>query len=107
MLLQCSVCLERSNSNAKESLKPHKIPKYPWQVVATDLFCFDNNDYVVIVDYHSMFFVVHKLNGTKRQSIITKCIFSSCGIQETVVSDNGPKYAEQEFSDFVREWDSF
>lgn len=53
LILNCSVCLKRRNSNAKEPLQPHKIPEYPWQSVATVLFSWEGNDYVIVVDYYS------------------------------------------------------
>jgi hypothetical protein len=36
MVSKCIVCLEHRNSNPKEPLKPHEIPTYAWQVVASD-----------------------------------------------------------------------
>ena len=38
LVLNCSTCLEHRSSNPKESLMPHIIPEYPWQIVGTDLF---------------------------------------------------------------------
>ncbi|VDI07841.1 Hypothetical predicted protein [Mytilus galloprovincialis] len=107
MVLKCSVCLERRNSNAKEPLEPHKIPQYPWQVVATDLFYWNNADYIIIVDYYSLYLEVHKLHGTTSTTVINKLkgTFSRLGIPETVVSDNGPQYSSQEFSEFANKWD--
>ena len=107
MVLNCTVCLEHRNANCKEPMEPHDIPKYPWQVVATDLFHFDNNDYVVVVDYYSTYFDVFKLNSTKSVHVINKLkgTFSRFGIPETVVSDNGPQFSCQEFTDFSKKWD--
>jgi hypothetical protein len=34
----CPVCAEYRCSNQKEPMFPHEIPKYPWQIVATDMF---------------------------------------------------------------------
>ncbi|XP_063448166.1 uncharacterized protein K02A2.6-like [Mytilus trossulus] len=107
MVLKCSVCLERRNSNVKEPSEPHKIPQYPWQVVATDLFYWNNADYIVIVDYYSLYLEVHKLYGTTSTTVINKLkgTFSRLGIPETVVSDNGHQYSSQEFSEFAKKWD--
>ncbi|VDI36808.1 Hypothetical predicted protein [Mytilus galloprovincialis] len=104
MVFKCSVCLERRNYNAKESLEPHKIPQYPWQIVATDLFYWNNADYIVIVDYYILYLEVHKLHGTTSTTVINKLkgTFSRLGIPETVVSDNGPQYSSQEFSEFAK-----
>lgn len=41
MMLNCPVTLERGKSNAKEPLKPHDIPDYPWQTVTNDLILWE------------------------------------------------------------------
>lgn len=104
MVLNCTVCLEHRNANCKEPMEPHDFPKYQWQVVATDLFHFDNNDYVVVVAYYSTYFDVLKLNSIKSIHVINKLkgTFSRFGIPETVVSDNGPQCFCQEFTDFSK-----
>ncbi|CAG2222040.1 unnamed protein product [Mytilus edulis] len=50
---------------------------------------------------------VHKLHGTTSTTVINKLkgTFSRLGIPETVVSDNGPQYSSQEFSEFANKWD--
>ena len=52
----CPICLEFRNSNPKVSLVPRDILNYPWQNVATDLFTFNGQDYIVVVDYFSRYF---------------------------------------------------
>jgi hypothetical protein len=44
----------------------HEIPSYPWQAIASDLFTWDDKDYVLFVDYYSRYFEVFKLNNTHR-----------------------------------------
>ncbi|XP_033763408.1 uncharacterized protein K02A2.6-like [Pecten maximus] len=107
LVSQCPVCVKHSYCNAKEPLKPHPIPVYPWQVVATDLFECDNKDYIVVVDYYSCYFEVAHLHSTTSRAVINelKPIFSRFGIPEKVVSDNGPHYSSQEFVEFSRQYD--
>ena len=106
MIQDCDVCLERRYSNPKEPLTQHKVPLYPWQVVGSDLFTWDGQDYVVVVDYYSRYFEVGKLKGTRACHVIAemKKFFSTHGIPETVISDNGPQYASEEFRDFARSY---
>lgn len=106
MVSKCIVCLEHRNSNPKEPLKPHEIPTYAWQVVASDLFCLNQENYLVIVDFYSRYFEVEKLGSTS-QAVITrlKGIFARYGIPEQFVSDNGPQYNSQEFANFAKGWD--
>ena len=86
---------------------PFRIPSHKWEVVATDLFMLDNSDYLVIVDYHSRFFEVTKLQDTKIPTVIThiKSIFARHGIPSEVISDNGPQYCSRELKRFANQWE--
>ena len=60
---------------------------------ATDIFYFDGDSYLLIVDYLSRFPVVRKLtvhNSAAHVSSQMKLIFSEYGWMETIISDNGP-----------------
>ena len=71
-----------------------KLPKHPWERIATDLFELNKQPYLLLVDYYSCYPEVIKLNSTTSTSVITamKSVFSRHGIPHTVVSDNGPQY---------------
>ena len=72
-----------------------QLPKYPWQVVGTDLFEIDGVHYLLTVDYFSRYPEVIKLTSTTSAAVIRalKSVFSRHGIPETVQSDNGPQYS--------------
>lgn len=103
MILTCTTCLTHRNSKPREPLNMTEVPEYPWQVVATDLFTWEDQDFLVVVDYYSRYFEIFKLQNTTSQSIISKLqeSFSRNGIPEKVVSDNGPQYSSHEFRDFA------
>ena len=103
---QCSVCAERQPSNAKEPLSSHEIPSRPWQKVATDLFQWNGNNYMVTVDYYSRFFEIDQLTTTTSSAVVHKLSvhFARHGVPEIVVSDNGPQYSSEEFSVFAKKW---
>ena len=69
-----------------------KVPIYPWTKVMTDIFHFENDSYLLIINYTSRFSVVCKLTSTTVQQVASqmKLIFSEYGWPETIVSDNGP-----------------
>ena len=48
---KCLTCQEYRNAQQKEPLRPHDIPVRPWQMVATDMFVWNNTNYVLVVDY--------------------------------------------------------
>ncbi len=76
-------------------------------MIATDLFVWNETNYVVVVDYYSRYFEVGRLRDTKATTVINKIksFLSRHGIVEKVISDNGPQYASEEFKQFAREWD--
>ena len=103
----CDICLERRNAIPKEPMLPHPIPERPWQVIATDLFKWNNMDYIVAVDYYSRYFEVEKITSLTSAAVIQKlkAMFSRFGISQAVLSDNGPCYSSQEFKNFAKTWD--
>ena len=86
---------------------PHCIPDRPWQVVATDLFTWNNEDYIVTVDYYSRYFELDKLHSTSSAAVVhnLKAAFARHGIVETLISDNGPCYISKEFESFEKAWE--
>lgn len=75
--------------------------------MGTDLFLFDNKNYLIIVDYYSNFWEIDYLSDTKSTTVIKtlKAHFARQGIPYIVISDNGPLYASQEFRKFSRLWE--
>ena len=72
LVSNCDICLKHRYSNNKEPLQPHPIPDYLWQVVATDLFEWDNKNFLIVSDYYSRFFKVVQLRDTKSKTVIQK-----------------------------------
>ena len=92
IVTNCSTCQELRSGNPREPMLPHEIPQYPWQIVATDLFLWNDVNYIVVVDYYSRYWEIASLRSTTSTAVIEKLkqIFSRHGIPETVKSDNGP-----------------
>ena len=88
---KCLTCQENRNAQQKEPLRPHDIPVRLWQMVAIDLFLWNNTNYVLVVDYYSNYFEIAQLASTKSSTMIQhiKSIYARHGIPETVISDNG------------------
>ena len=107
MVQSCHTCIKHRNKQQKEPLLSHEVPHKPWQKVGTDLFKWENHDYVLVADYYSKFIEFHILPDTKSSTVVTyiKSIFSRHGIPEEVISDNGPQYASKEFAKFAEKWE--
>ena len=67
-----------------------EIPIHPWTKLATDIFHFEGESYLLPVDYTSHFLVICKLNSMTAQHVINhfKLIFLEYGWSDTLVSDN-------------------
>ena len=93
-------------SKKKEPLKPHELPTKPWQKIGTDLFEYANKNYLVIMDYYSLWPEVYQLKNANTECVIeaTKEAFSRHGIAEEVISDNGPQFSAFKYKHFAKEW---
>ena len=103
----CSICNTLRPSQCREPLKSHEVPERPWSRVATDLFSHKGENFIVIVDYYSNFIEMERIATTSSRSVIQvlKKTFSRHGIPESLVSDNGPAYASEEFHEFASKWE--
>lgn len=101
----CSTCA-REFVPHPEPLIPTPLPEFPWQQVASDLFSFKGESYIVVTDYYSRYPEVLKLRDTTSKGVIDaiKAIFSRHGIPEILVSDNGPQYSSELFVKFAAEY---
>ena len=51
----------------------------PWDVIGADVFHLNNKNYLCIVDYHSKFLVIKRMEGLSAESLIAavKIIFEN------------------------------
>ena len=77
----------------------HDIPLRPWEVLGADIFLLNKKNYLCIVDYHSKFPIVKRLEGLSAESLITKIkvIFSEYGIPQKLMSDAGTNLISDKF----------
>ena len=103
----CSVCNIFQPSQGREPLNTYEIPVRPWNKVATDLFSLNGDNFIITVDYYSNFIEMECIKSTSSQSVIQalKMTFGCHGIPESLVSDNGPAYASDEFHKFAVQWE--
>ena len=105
MVKGCAAGQHHQASNPKETIIQQEALR-PWEVVSSDLYYWNNVNYLVLVDYYFSYFVLRKLSSTRSPDIISKLktIFSEFGIPRNLVSDNGPQYASQDFKNFSKEY---
>ena len=101
----CTECA-KSNPPRPEPLLSTPLPTLPWQRVGRDLFEWKGATYLLIVDYFSRWIEIAKLQPATSSSVIghMQSIFARYGIPEVIVSDNGPQYSSEVFSQFARDY---
>ena len=109
LILNCQLCLKYSKSKNKSTPPTalgHEVPTVPWSKVATDIFHYESQLYLLIVDYTSRFPIVRRLKSMSAQNITEhfKSIFSEYGWPDTLVSDNGPCYVAEMFTNLMKEY---
>ncbi|XP_011670764.1 uncharacterized protein K02A2.6-like [Strongylocentrotus purpuratus] len=103
----CSVCQEYKPSQPHETLLQHEIPTRSWQVLGTDLFHFEGNNYLIIADYFSKFPFIRKMPQECTSAAVvnaTRQVFAEQGVPERIVSDNGRHFDSSTYRDFATQW---
>ena len=107
MIKNCSICQENLPAQPKETLQSHDIPSRAWGIVGTDLFNYNNHEYLIIADYYSKFAIILRMSGPTTSNMVIstmKQIFFEHGIPSRVVSDNGPQYSSEAFKGCAQRW---
>ena len=101
----CPICCEFQNQPA-EPLIPSTHPALPWQKVASGLFKWKGDTYLLVIGYFSKFIEISKLRNETSEEVIChlKSIFARHGIPQQLFSDNGPQYSSTEFSNFSKRY---
>ena len=81
---------------------PRELPLVAWSLLELDLFTFENSTFLLIVDITSRFPVVRILSNESTRSVLNalKGVYCDFGLPKRVLTDNGPCFRSQEFSEF-------
>ena len=67
----CKECLTNSRGNSKEPMMSHQTATSPWQIIATDLFEFHGDTYVLVADqFRKMAFIRNLSRNTRSKKVI-------------------------------------
>ena len=86
----------------KEKIIHHDTPLRPWEVLGTDIFHLNNKNYLYIIDYHSKFPVIKRMEGLSTESLnaTTMVTFAEYGIPHRLMSETGTNLIPEKFKSF-------
>ena len=97
----CTTCLKFSAQKptclSNRQYAGHEIPVNPWSKLASDIFYFEGDSYLLIVDYTSFFPIIRKLSSMTIKAIAhnMQAIFAKYGWPNTLVTGNRPYYTSK------------
>ena len=103
LITNCTTCLKFSSQKPtclfNGQFAGHEIPIHPWSKLASDIFYFEGDSYLLIVDYTSQFPITRKLSSMTGKAIAhhMQAIFAKYRWSNTLVTDNGCCYTSKEF----------
>ncbi|XP_055714322.1 uncharacterized protein K02A2.6-like [Phlebotomus papatasi] len=95
-------------TGAKSPVKTHlaswPLSTRPWQRVHIDYAKYKNAHYLLVIDAFSKWPEIFKVTTTTTSQTISKLteIFARHGLAETLVSDNGTQFVNEEFAKFCK-----
>ena len=101
----CTSCQSVKHAPPVAPMHPWIWPTTPWQRIHVDYAGpFQGKMYFVVVDAHSKWPEVFEMNNTSATKTITilRHLFSCYGLPNQLVSDNGPQFVSEEFSEFMK-----
>lgn len=104
-LQNCSTCQKFQAKKSKEPLMPHDIPNIPFHKVGSDIFEWEGQSYLLIMDYYSKWIDYRKLKNKSATEVIDKWmeLFSLYGIPKTIIADNNP-FNSNQCKIFAKNW---
>ena len=103
----CEICRKyQENKVIKDPLMSHDTGTTPWSKIGVDICYFDNRTILVTSDYYSNYITVRRLRNQGTDDVINELlgIFSTHGLPENIVCDNGPQFREK-FLKFTKDHD--
>ena len=101
---ECAACRSQRAQPPPAPLHPWPWPSEPWSRLHLDfLGPFQNKYYLIIIDAHTKWIEVEKVNSTSASVVINRLrrLFARFGLPKRIVSDNGPPFSSVEFEVYL------
>ena len=100
----CAACQENRKAPPVAPLHPWEWPTKPWLRVHADYAGpFLGHMFLILIDAHSKWMEVYPTSSSTSTTTIEKLrqCFSTLGLPEQLVTDNGPSFTSEEFRQFM------
>ena len=90
-----------------EPLCPSPFPEKPWQVLGTYMLYSQSVDYLIVIEYFSLFIEIAELRKNKTATEVIralKAIFARHGIPENVPSNNELPLNSADYTRLAKKW---
>ena len=101
----CISCQQVAPLPAKAPLQPTEFPNSPWCRLHMDFAGpVQGHMLLIIIDAYSKWIDVHAMKRITAEATIAKCrqTFAIHGLPVTVITDNGPTFVSDEFTNFMK-----
>ncbi|UYV61049.1 hypothetical protein LAZ67_1003226 [Cordylochernes scorpioides] len=100
---KCRSCQQSQDGPNKGKWQPWKWSTRPWQRIHIDFANKENINLLIVVDSHSKWIEAIPMRETTTRKTIEQLrrLFSSYGLPEELVSDNGPQFTGSEMKGFL------
>lgn len=101
----CEMCQRHQKSNQKEPIINHNRPNRPWQYVFSDIFEYNKQNYVILVDTYSNWIEATLIKHKNVNEVKSICqnVFTRFGFPEILYADNNP-YNSSEMKEFANKF---
>ena len=104
LVSDCATCQEHRNVPPSTELHPWEWPDKPWSRLHADFAGpFLGNMFLILVDAHSKWMDIYTMSSITSEATIgnLKASFSTHGLPDVLVTDNGPSFKSESFRQFV------
>ena len=100
------LCAQYVSQVPREPMLSHDIPDHPWSLVSHDILMWEGKWHLVTTCHYSDWVEFDILPNTLTATLVefTKPHFARFGIPDRLVTDNGPQFISNEYTQFVDEY---
>ena len=105
--LSCGFCAQYINEQPQEPMKSHTITTRLWLKISADLFQFNGNNYLIMVDHYSDYMELDSLSGNTMANSVIKAMkqqFVHHGIPDELITDDGTQFKSHKYLRSVQEY---